>query len=276
MTSLRQLSSNKLVVFGLIVVVLVLIGAVCAPLFATADPNEIDFQSRLQPPSAGHWFGTDELGRDLWARVLYGGRVSVSIAVIVATLAATAGLIIGAVSGYLGGRVDTFIMRMVDILIAIPGLVLAMALTAALGPSLQNAMFALAFVAMPGYIRLVRGQARVVSHAGYTEAAGSFGAGRTYVVRVHVIPYCLPIVLVQITLDIGALILAAAALSFLGLGAQPPTAEWGAMVAAGRQYLMTHWWYPTIPGLAILVTAVGFNLIGDGLRDWLDTRRSAN
>ena len=276
MNRLHLLFSNRLVVLGIAIVAVVFIAAVFAPVLGTTDPEAIDFKARLLPPGPNHWFGTDELGRDLWTRTLYGARVSVTIALAVVLLAATTGLAVGAVSGYLGGWVDTFVMRCVDVLMAIPGLVLAMALTAALGPSLQNAMFALAFVAMPGYIRLVRGQAKVVSHAGFTEAAGSFGAGKGYVVRVHIIPYCLPIVVVQATLDIGALILAAAALSFLGLGAQPPTAEWGAMVAAGRQYLMTHWWYPTSPGLAILVTAVGFNLIGDGLRDWLDTRGEQN
>lgn len=264
--------SAPLLTVGLLIISTVVIMAIFAPFISPLDPNQIRFDQRLLAPSPDHWLGTDELGRDIWTRLLYGARISLSISVVVVLIATTGGLLIGATVGYLGGWIDTLVMRCVDVLIAIPGLVLAMALTAALGPSLQNAMIALAFVAMPSYIRLIRGQARVTRHLEFTEAAVSFGASRTYIVRVHIIPSCLPIVLVQGTLDVGGMILAAAALSFLGLGAQPPLAEWGAMVSAGRQFLMTHWWYPTVPGMAILISAIGFNLVGDGLRDWLDPR----
>lgn len=267
-----RLAAHPLVATGTLIVAVVALAAVCAPWLSASDPNALDFAERLQPPGPRHWLGTDELGRDLWARVLHGARISLLIAVVVVAVAASLGLAIGAVSGFVGGWVDALLMRAVDIVIAIPGLVLAMALTAALGPSLQNAMSALAVVAVPGYVRLARGQARIARHAGYTEAAESFRASPAYLVRVHIVPDCLPVVLVQASLDVGRMILAAAALSFLGLGAQPPTAEWGAMVAAGRQYLLTHWWYSTVPGLAIVVTAGGCTLIGDGLRDWLDPR----
>lgn len=259
-----------MVAVGVVIILVFALAAIFAPLLSRFEPDSISFGEKLQAPGAEHWLGTDELGRDIWVRVVFGARVSLAIAVVVVALAMTAGLLIGALAGFSGGWLDTVIMRVVDVLIAIPGLVLAMALTAALGPSLEHAMIALAFVALPSYIRLVRGQALVARHAGYTEAAESFGAGGAYIIRVHIIPDCLPVALVQGSLDVGRMILAAAALSFLGLGAQPPTAEWGAMVATGRQYLMTHWWYPAAPGMAILITAVGFNLVGDGVRDWLD------
>ena len=225
------------------------------------------FRSSLEHP-----FGTDEVGRDLFSRVIYGSRASVGIGLAIVAISMTIGTSIGAFSGLAGGRTDTVIMRVMDVLLSFPPLVMAMALAAALGPSLFNAMLAIAVVRIPFYVRLARGQALALRERPYVRAAVTFGARPLGIVRRHILPNALAPIIVQSTLDIGLAILTASALSFIGLGAQQPTAEWGAMVSTGRQFLLDQWWYPTFPGLAILVTASGFNLLGDGLRDLLDPR----
>ncbi|HEY0938538.1 MAG TPA: ABC transporter permease subunit [Steroidobacter sp.] len=267
-----KLPRDFLTRLGLLLVSVAVLTALFAPVIATHDPIALDVRNRLAPPDAVHWFGTDEVGRDVFSRVVYGARYSIGVSVLVVSIAAVFGLLIGAFAGFMRGRTDAVIMRVVDVLLSIPGLVFAMALTAALGPSLMNAMLALAVVITPAYIRLVRGQALAVGRNSYVEAAVLYGASKRRILARHVIPNCYGPVLVQMTVDLGAVILAAAALSFLGLGAQPPDPEWGALIGSGRRYIQEHWWCATFPGLAIVLTAAGFNLIGDGLSDLLDPR----
>lgn len=264
---------NPLTLAGLVIVVLAALASVMAPLLSPYDPTAVNWGDRLLPPGPGHPFGTDEAGRDILSRVLWGGRLSIGVGLMIVGLSLSVGLVVGSVSGFWGGRVDTVIMRIMDMILAFPSLVLAMALSAALGPNLRNAMLAIAFVRIPIYVRLVRGQALAVREQEYVKAARAFGARPAWIIVRHMLPNTLGPVLVQGTLDIGGAILTAAALSFLGLGAQQPTAEWGAMVSAGRRFILDQWWYATFPGAAIFMTAIGFNLFGDGLRDILDPRQ---
>ena len=267
-----QVRRSPLMAVGTLIILTVLICTAFAPWIAPHDPNAINLIKRLAPPSLEHPFGTDEVGRDLFSRVIYGSRASVGIGLAIVAISMTIGTSIGAFSGLAGGRTDTVIMRVMDVLRSFPPLVMAMALAAALGPSLFNAMLAIAVVRIPFYVRLARGQALALRERPYVRAAVTFGARPLGIVRRHILPNALAPIIVQSTLDIGLAILTASALSFIGLGAQQPTAEWGAMVSTGRQFLLDQWWYPTFPGLAILVTASGFNLLGDGLRDLLDPR----
>ncbi|MDR3518808.1 MAG: D,D-dipeptide ABC transporter permease [Azospirillaceae bacterium] len=270
-----QMRRSPLAVVGLVIIILVLIAIVVVPAWLPIDPNRINLRARLAGPSWVHWFGTDEVGRDILARVLHGGRISVGVGVFVVVVSASLGTMIGGLSGILGGWLDTLVMRLMDVVLAVPSLVLTMALAAALGPSLWNAMLAIALVRIPVYVRLARGQTLVIREADYVKAARVFRATPLQILRWHVAPNILSPILVQATLDLGAAMLMAAALSFIGLGAQPPAAEWGAMIAAGRNYILDQWWYSAFPGGAILLTAVGFNLLGDGLRDIIDPRQKA-
>lgn len=263
---------QPLTVTGLAIVLLVLVIIAAAPLLAPYNPDKVALSLRLKPPSAAHWFGTDEVGRDLFSRVIYGARASCGAAFLIVAISTVAGALIGCLSGILGGRLDTVIMRLMDVLLALPALVLAMALAAALGPSLVNAMLAVAIVRIPAYVRLARGQTLSLRERVYVRAARTYGASPFYILRWHVLPNALSPLIVQATLDLGNIILIAAALSFLGLGAQPPTSEWGALVSSGRRFILDQWWYSTFPGLAILVTAMGCNLLGDGIRDLLDPK----
>jgi peptide/nickel transport system permease protein len=250
----------------------VLLVMLLAPWISPYDPNALDLRARLAAPSAMHWLGADQVGRDLLSRIIWGSRVSVTIGVAIVFFSMSIGTLLGAFSGLVGGRTDTVIMRLMDVLLSFPSFVMAMALAAALGPDLINAMLAIAVVRIPFYVRLARGQALSLRERAYVKAASTFGASKRQIVLRHIIPNAMAPIIVQSTLDIGGAILTAAALSFIGLGAQQPTAEWGAMVSSGRDFLLDQWWYPTFPGLAILVTAVGFNLLGDGLRDIFDPR----
>jgi peptide/nickel transport system permease protein len=268
-----QIRRSPLTMAGLTITLIVLLCVVFAPWLATHDPNALNLAQRLAEPSAAHWFGTDEVGRDLFSRVLYGSRQSVGVGLFVAFASCLIGGLLGCMSGVIGGRFDSVIMRLMDIMLSVPSLVLIMALAAALGPSLLNAMLAITLVRIPFYVRLARGQALSIRQMGYVKAAQTFGAGRWHIVLWHVARNAMPPLLVQLSLDIGSAILMASALGFIGLGAQPPTAEWGAMVATGRNYILDQWWYSTFPGLAILITATGFNLLGDGVRDLLDPRQ---
>ncbi len=267
-----RLSRSPLALVGLAIIAGVLLVMALAPVLSPYDPNALDLRARLAPPGAEHWLGTDQVGRDLLSRIIWGSRVSVTVGVAIVFFSMSIGTVLGAFSGLVGGRIDTAIMRLMDVLLSFPSFVMAMALAAALGPDLINAMMAIAVVRIPFYVRLARGQALSLRERPYVKAAVTFGASRLQIVRRHIVPNALAPIIVQSTLDIGGAILTAAALSFIGLGAQQPTAEWGAMVASGRDFLLDQWWYPTFPGLAILVTAVGFNLLGDGLRDIFDPR----
>lgn len=268
-----RLRRSPLAVVGLVMILLVFLAITLGPQFLPFEPNMVNLRARLAPPSAVHWFGTDEVGRDIFARVLYGGRISVSIGFFVVFLAGTIGTVIGGLSGVVGGRIDTIVMRLMDVLLSVPSLVLTMALAAALGPSLWNAMLAIALVRIPAYVRLSRGQTLTIREAAYVKAARTFGASPWQILRWHVAANALPPIIVQATLDLGATILMAAALSFIGLGAQPPAAEWGAMISVARNYILDQWWYSAFPGSAILFTAIGFNLLGDGLRDLTDPKQ---
>lgn len=267
-----MISRSPLTVIGAAIIVLMMLLMIFAPWIVPQDPNAINLAERLQAPSALHWFGTDEVGRDLFSRVIVGSQQSVAAGLAVVLLAGVSGSLLGCLSGVLGGRSDAVIMRLMDIMLSIPSLVLTMALAAALGPSLFNAMLAIAIVRIPFYVRLARGQTLVVKQHTFVEASRTFGASRWHLISWHILRNAMPPLVVQASLDIGSAILMAATLGFIGLGAQQPTAEWGAMVAVGRNYVLDQWWYCAFPGAAILITAVGFNLFGDGVQDLLDPK----
>src|SRR5690606_21904752 len=267
-------NKNPLIRVGLFLVVVPVLASIFAPWLSKHDPNHVDLTRRLRPPSAEHWFGTDEVGRDIFARVLDGGRRSIGAGLGVVLLAGTDRTILGGLSGWFGGRCDLFMMRAMDVILAFPVLVLAMALAASFGPGLTSSVLAVAFVRIPVYVRLVRSQVLSLREREFIEAAVALGAPTPRVLLRHLLPNSMAPVIVQATLDVGSAMLLTATLSFLGLGVRAPAAEWGAMVNGGRTYLIDQWWYATFPGAAILLTAVGFNLIGDGLRDRLDPRRT--
>lgn len=267
-----RLSASPMSVVGFVIVVLVLASMVLAPAISPYDPNRLNLAVRLAAPSWHHVFGTDEVGRDLFSRVLWGARASVVAGLLIVAISMSVGTCLGAASGLAAGWIDSVIMRIMDVLLAFPSFILAMALAAALGPSLVNAIIPIAIVRIPFYVRLARAQALTLRERSYVRAARSFGSSHWHIIWRHILPNSMAPIIVQATLDIGLAILTVSALSFIGLGAQQPTAEWGAMVANGRAYFLDQWWYPTFPGLAILVTAIGFNLAGDGLRELLDPR----
>jgi peptide/nickel transport system permease protein len=248
--------------------------AVLAPLLAPYDPLVQDLASRLRPPSAEHWLGTDSLGRDIASRILYGARISLIIGVVVVTVAGVVGTAIGLVAGYAGGLVDEALMRLTEVFLAFPALILAMAIAGALGPSLTNAIIAIAAVTWAVYARLVRGQILSLRQREFVEAARAIGASRTRIVVRHLLPNALAPLMIQASFDLGSSIIAAAGLSFIGFGAQPPTPEWGVMISEGRNYISTQPWLSLFPGLAILLAVGSFNLLGDGLRDAFDPRFS--
>ena len=267
-----RFSQNPLAMVGLAILVLLLLVAIFAPLIAPFPMNEQNLARRLQPPSGEHWFGTDELGRDIFSRVVYGSRITLQITCLVVIIAAPVGLLVGTVSGYFGGWTDTILMRITDIFLSFPGLILALAFVAALGPGIRNAVIAIALTIWPPMARLARAETLTVRSSDYIAAIRAQGAPAWRIVVKHVVPMCLSSVIIRVTLNMAGIILTAAALGFLGLGAQPPMPEWGAMLSTGRQYLLGSWFLAAAPGLAILVVSLGFNLVGDGLRDVLDPR----
>jgi peptide/nickel transport system permease protein len=268
-----QFRANGLAMVGLITA-LVMIGlSLAAPLIAPQDPTAQDLAGRLASPSAAHWLGADELGRDLFSRVLYGGRITLGMVVAVVLLVAPVGLAVGSVAGYLGGIADRVLMRVTDVFLAFPRLVLALAFVAALKPGITSAIIAIALTAWPPYARLARADTLTVRGADYIAAVRLTGAGSGRIILRHIVPLCLTSVIVRITLDMSGIILTAAGLGFLGMGAQPPTPEWGTMIAASRAFILEQWWVPTIPGVAIFVASLAFNLLGDGLRDVLDPKQ---
>lgn len=263
---------NPLAMVGLAIIVALLLVAALAPLIATANPLAQNLDLRLLPPSGTNFFGTDSLGRDIFSRIVYGTRVTLVIVLLVVITVGPIGLLIGATSGYLGGWVDRLLMRITDVFLAFPRLVLALAFVAALGPGLENAVIAIAITAWPPYARVARAETLIIRQQDYIAAIRLQGASQWRIVWKHVVPMCLPSLIVRTTLDMAGIILIAAGLGFLGLGAQPPIPEWGAMISAGREQIFDQWWVATFPGLAICVVALGFNLLGDGLRDVMDAR----
>ena len=272
MTSWRRFARNRLAVAGLAVFLLLVLSALLAPYLAPHDPNLQDWRIRLQSPSAEHPFGTDEFGRDLLSRTLYGGRVSLVAGIVPVVIGASAGTLIGLVAGYMGGRWDQVLMRLLDVLLAFPMIFLALAIVGTLGPGLLNAMLAVAVVSLPGYARLVRGQVLTLRERDYVVAAQAAGATHGRVLLRHLLPNILSPLLVQATLSVGSAILTTASLSFLGLGTQPPTSDWGEMLASGRQYLPEAWWLGVFPGLFVMLAVLSVNLLGDGLRDYFDPK----
>jgi peptide/nickel transport system permease protein len=268
----RRLRRNRWALIGLLIVGLFTAAALLAPYLSRYDPFDQDLDARLLPPSRAHWLGTDELGRDLLTRIIYGGRVSLSVGIVSVVIALTAGTIAGLVAGYYGRWADSVTMRVMDIMLAFPATLLAIFIVGIRGPGLNNAMLAIGVINIPIFARLVRGSVLRVRQEEFVDAARALGGGSGRIIGRHILPNTLAPVIVQATLGIGAAILEAAGLSFLGLGAQAPTPEWGAMLSNTREFLRDAPWAATFPGIAILLTVVGFNLLGDGLRDALDPR----
>ncbi len=267
-----SLVANPLALAGFAIVVLLIVVAALAPVIAIHDPFVQDFATALNAPSAAHWFGTDEFGRDVFSRLVFGARTTLYITILVTVIVAPIGFVIGATAGYLGGWVDVVLMRITDIFLSFPSLVLALAFSAALGPGIENAVIAIALTVWPPIARLARAETLTFRQADFVVAAELQGAGVGRILLRHIVPLCAPSIIVRLTLNMSSIILTAAGLGFLGLGAQPPMAEWGAMAASGRQYLLDAWWLTTVPGIAILTVSLAFNLLGDGLRDIMDPR----
>ena len=270
--ALRRAARNPSTLAGAIVVVVLVLAAALAPLLATHDPMAQDLAARLAPPGAAHWLGTDQLGRDLYSRLLYGAQPTLLIVALVIALSAPFGVALGLIAGYFGGWTETVLMRVTDVVMAFPRLILALALVAVLKPGLVNAVIAIAITAWPPYARLARAETLALRRSEFVEAARGLGMPSRRIITGQILPLCLSSVAIRATLDMAGIILTAAGLGFLGLGAQPPLAEWGAMIAAGRDHIFDAWWVAAVPGLAILVVSLGFNLLGDGLRDVLDPK----
>ena len=270
--AMRRIRRDKLAVVGLAIMTLFLLTALLAPVLAPYDPIAQTLIDRRQPPSSKYLLGTDDLGRDVLSRIIYGTRKSLQVGLASVSLAIVVGTLLGASSGYLGGWVDTILMRLMDIMLAFPALLLAIAIVTILGPGLTNMLYAIAIVSIPAYARIVRASVLGIKGQDFVLAARSVGARETSLLLRHVLPNCLTPLIVQGTLGIGTAILDAAGLSFLGLGAQPPLPEWGAMLGQGRFAVFTAPHIVLFPGLAIMLTVLGFNLLGDGLRDALDPR----
>ena len=269
---LARLLSNPLTLAGAAVIALVVIVALFAPWIATHDPLAHNLAHALQPPGAAHWFGTDEFGRDLFSRLVHGSRITLYIVSLVTVVVGPIGLAVGVTSGYFGGWIDAVFMRVTDIFISFPSLVLALAFVAALGPGLDHAVIAIALTAWPPIARLARAETLSLRKADFIVVAQLQGASPLRILVRHIVPLCLSSVVVRLTMNMAAIILTAAGLGFLGLGAQAPLPEWGAMISEGRRYMMDSWWMVAIPGAAILLVSLAFNLLGDGLYDVLDPR----
>lgn len=268
-----NLRSNHMAMFGLTIILLLAALAAFAPWIAPHDPFVQDLGNRLQAPgTAGHLLGTDSLGRDILSRLIYGSRITLYIVALVALIAPVMGLLVGTISGYAGGWVDVVMMRITDIFLAFPRLVLALAFVAALGAGIENAVLAISLTAWPPYARMARAETLTIRSSDYISAIRLQGAGPLRIIVKHIWPLCISSLIVRVTLDMAGIILAAAGLGFLGLGAQPPSPEWGAMISEGRRFILDHWYVATVPGLAIFTVSLAFNLLGDGLRDVLDPK----
>lgn len=266
----HNLTRNQLTVVGLVILIAATLVALFPSFFATHDPLVLDLPNRLTPPSAENYFGTDDFGRDIYSRIAYGARLSLFTAMIVVFASATIGSVAGMTAGYMGGLVGEIIMRIADMVLAFPAILLAMVIVAMLGPSLPNAILTLIVIGWPEYARVMRSQTLVITSQEYVLAAKAIGTPHHTVLLRHVFPNSLPPLIVQSTLNFGITILSLAALGFLGLGAQQPAPEWGLMIANGRNYFLDAWWFPVFPGLAIAIVTLGFNFLGDGLRDIID------
>ena len=266
---------SPLSMVGLVIVIFLILVAAIGP-YLVPYPKDatgaVHIADKLLPPSREHWMGTDQVGRDIFSRLVVGARVSLLAGITVIVLAVLIGTILGALAGYFGGWADTVIMRVTDVFLTVPDLILAMAFAAALGPGLMNVMIAVSLVWWPGYCRLVRANVISLRHEQYAEAAESLGSSKVRILYRHILPNALPSILVKASMDVGFAVLTTAALGFIGLGTQPPTPDWGQMVSEGRKYLRDAWWYSTFPGMAILLTVLATNLLGDGIRDVLDPR----
>lgn len=264
---------NPLAVIGALIIILLIATAAFAPWIAPESPVGQNLGARLLPPSADHWMGTDELGRDIFSRVVYGARITLLIVAMVAVISAPLGLIIGAISGYFGGWVDKVLMGLTDVFLSMPKLILALAFVAALGPGIENAIIAIAITAWPAYARIARAETLTFRNSEFIAAMQLVGASNARIITRHVLPLCTSSMIVRVTLDMAGIILTAAGLGFLGLGAQPPLPEWGAMISRGRVFILDQWWVATMPGFAIILVSLGFCFLGDGLRDVLDPKQ---
>ncbi|MBB5703839.1 peptide/nickel transport system permease protein [Ochrobactrum daejeonense] len=269
-----NLKANPLAMIGLFIIIAFVTLSLAAPLLAPYDPGIQNLGNRLSSPTAEHWFGTDELGRDILSRILYGGRVTLGMVIAVVVLVAPIGLFIGCIAGYFGGIVDTALMRITDVFLAFPRLILALAFVAALKPGVESAVLAIALTAWPPYARLARAETMTLRKSDFIAAAKLTGALPFRIILRHIMPLCVPSVIVRITLDMSSIIITAASLGFLGMGAQPPSPEWGAMIATAKRFIFEQWWVATIPGIAIFLVSLAFNFLGDGLRDVLDPKQN--
>jgi len=263
---------NRLAVLGLLIIIGLILVAALAPQIAPYDPIATNLAGRLQPLSAEHWFGTDEVGRDIFSRIVWGSRLTLYVIGLVAVIAAPVGIVVGTAAGYFGGWVDTVLMRITDIFLAFPKLILALAFVAALGPGIENAIIAISITSWPPYARIARAETLTIRNSDFIKAIRLQGAGPLRIIVGHIMPLCISSLIIRVTLDMAGIILTAAGLGFLGLGAQPPSPEWGAMTSSGRAYILDHWWLITMPGTAIFVVSLAFNLLGDGLREVLDPK----
>jgi peptide/nickel transport system permease protein len=270
--ALSVFARNRLALFGAVLVALIVLAALLAPWLAAQPPDAQDLAARLVPPGGAHLFGTDELGRDVYSRILYGARISLGMVAVVVILVGPAGLVIGCTAGYFGGWVDLVLTRLTDVFLAFPRLILALALVVAIGPGIAGAIIAIALTAWPPYARVARAEALALRGADFVSAARLQGAPPWRIVWRQIMPLCVTSTSVRLTLDMAGIIVTAAGLGFLGLGAQPPSPEWGAMIASGRRFFLDQWWVAFFPGTAIALSALGFDLLGDGLRDVLDVR----
>ncbi len=268
----RRLRKNKRAMIGLYIVVIVFLLAILAPVVSPYSPTKISLKNKLDAPSSAHWLGTDKLGRDVLARIIYGSRISILVGIIAVGISGTIGIFLGAIAGYFGKWIDVFIMRLVDILLAFPSILLAIALVAVLGASLFNVILAIALVSWVGYARMVRGEFLRLKELEFVEGARAMGLSDFKIIFKHILPNAMAPVIVMATLGLAGAIISESSLSFLGLGVQPPTPSWGGMLSEGRTVIRQAWWIPTFPGIAILLTVLAFNLLGDGLRDALDPK----
>ncbi|WP_274532538.1 MULTISPECIES: ABC transporter permease [unclassified Devosia] len=271
---MAKLSREPLGMFGFIVLLLLVVIAIFAPLIAPYSPTAQNLSNVLKPPSWTHWAGTDEFGRDILSRLIFGTRITVQTVLAVTVIVGPLGMLIGIVAGFVGGRTDAILMRITDIVLSFPSLILALAFAAALGAGLETAIIAISLTGWPPIARLARAETLIVRNTDYVAAARLYGASPLRLLFRYIAPMCIPSVVVRLTMNMAGIILTAAALGFLGLGAQPPAPEWGAMISSGRKFMLDNWWVAVMPGIAILVTSLAFNLAGDALRDILDPRHA--
>ncbi|MEN3149159.1 ABC transporter permease [Neorhizobium sp. IRAMC:178] len=271
---LHKLADEPLGMIGFIILAILVVVAIFAPLIAPYDPAAQTLSDALQPPSFAHLAGTDEFGRDIFSRLVHGTRITIQTVLSVSVIVGPIGLVIGVVAGFFGGRTDAILMRATDIVLSFPSLILALAFAAALGAGLGTAIVAISLTAWPPIARLARAEALVVRNADYVAAARLYGASPLRILLLYIAPMCIPSVIVRLTLNMAGIILTAASLGFLGLGAQPPLPEWGAMISSGRKFMLDYWWVAVMPGVAILLTSLAFNIAGDTLRDLLDPRHA--